>query len=239
MMLQTTHNHICPQSSVLDKTVNSSHYIGGMLFNEVVGFQKPWVLIGWGKTPDANFSIKSDARPVMSLKITQNAASSQPCPCITLSYFSFSSSSSHISPLAPTFHFTGVFAQKCHRWKKQKKKNHKQDWDSKLLWMIVIINHLCMIYTSFPVQMYRITLCKKKLNMYAITGLVDKKYRIFIYHCWQEDKAKWNAIKTVYCLNFIMKINKEYIMTTSHWNPLDKRGNVQNHKEKRTNMVGL
>lgn len=122
----------------------------------------------------ANFSIKSDARPVMSLKITQNAATSQPCPCITLSYFSFSSSSSHISPLAPTFHFTGVFAQKCYRWKKQKKKNHKQGWDWKLLWMIVIINHLCMIYTSFPVQMYRITLCKKKLNMYAITGLVDK-----------------------------------------------------------------
>lgn len=122
MMLQTTHNHICPQSSVLDKMVNSSHYIGGMLFNEVVSFQKPWVLIGWGKTPDANFPIKSDARPVMSLKITQNAATSQPCPCITLSYFSFSSSSSHISPLAPTFHFTGVFAQKCYRWKKQKKK---------------------------------------------------------------------------------------------------------------------
>lgn len=43
------------------------------------------------------------------------------------------------------------------------------------MWMIVIINHLGLIYTSFPVQMYRVTICKEKLNMYVITGLMDKK----------------------------------------------------------------
>lgn len=108
----------------------------------------------------SNFSIKSRARAVIWLKITQHAATTQPCPRITSSYFSFSSSF-HISPLAPTSHFTGVFAQKCH----QLKNTHNHGWDSELLWVSEFI---------FPLQMYSITTSREKWNRCAITGSVDR-----------------------------------------------------------------
>lgn len=84
----------------------------------------------------------------------------------------------------------------------------------KLSWLTVIINHLCMIYASFPVRMHRITIRWEKLNLYAITGSVGKKSRIFIYHCWQ-DKGKGDTIKTVSSLKWNVNFIRIHVFITS------------------------
>lgn len=54
------------------------------------------------------------------------------------------------------------------------KNTHNQGWDSTLLWVSDFIKQLRRIKASFIIWMYRITIGKEKLNMYAVTGWVDK-----------------------------------------------------------------